>query len=208
MDELTTPATGSSGRSKEKSKSFNPRNITLQAQKKLACSFPNQTKKLFMDDVSLQMLESLHKITHHFLASEKEAERKMRQFIKISIKFAILHMNGFLSSREEESMWECRDLLRSAASLFIKYTSHISYEAQKAETIKELHKLMQDVGRLSQEVLKGHLTPKNIRTIQSLAEFFSSTEFLTALLSKHPPYQALSNLLVTDLQDLIDRGQF
>ncbi|KAL7057798.1 hypothetical protein AAHC03_016844 [Spirometra sp. Aus1] len=208
MDELATTATGSSGRLKDKSKSFNPRNITLQAQKKLACSFPNQTKKLFMDDVSIRMLENLHKITYHFLVSEKEADRKMRQFIKISIKLAILHMNGFLSSREEESMWECRDLLRSAASVFIKYTSHSSHEQQKSETIRELHKLLQEVGRLSQMFLGRHLTPKNIKTIQSLAEFFNSTEFITVLLSKHPPYQALSNLLATDMQDLMDRGQF
>ncbi|VDN16612.1 unnamed protein product [Dibothriocephalus latus] len=105
-------------------------------------------------------------------------------------------------------MWEGRDLLRSAASRFIKYTNNSLREQKASETIQELQKLLQEVGRLSEEVLGGHLTPKNIKAMHLLVEFFSSTEFITELLSTHPPYQALSSLLATDLQDLMDRGQF
>ncbi len=198
MSDLNGKTTGSKS-------AFNAKLITLKAQKKLACSFPNQAKKFFLDDITSHLLDSIYAAILHFSQSKQRAEFMVKQLIKLNIKLSIIYSNGCLTKAQEDDMMGCREIVREAAVCFIRHTQRLPSSSGR-QSLVQIQTAVKSAGAFAQCIAEKHLTSKTVTKLLDVVLFFSNEAFLTAILSRKEPYQALAADIAEDLQESLDRG--
>ncbi|VDD75430.1 unnamed protein product [Mesocestoides corti] len=184
---------------------FNAKQITIKAQKNIACSFPNQTKRLFLNEITSRLVDNIHQLIWHYTQSKERADYIVKQFLKINIKLFIVAANGCLKKQQEEDMNECREVVKEAALCFIRHVRGPA-NLQKMSNLTKIQAAIKTAGALAQYVSEEHLTRKTVDKLTDVVSFFTTEEFLAAILSNQPPYSTLATEIAEDLQDSIDRG--
>lgn len=180
------------------------RYILLRAQRKLACSFPNQTRRLFLDEISRHLIDTLHQLVWHYTNSKKRADCVVKRLVKIHVKLHLIAVSGEIKRPMEESLLECREILRQAALAFIRHAT--SPNSDGLCGLEKIQVAIRMAGTFVKIIGEEHLSKKSLEKLAAVVTFMSDEEFLKALMSKRPPYSELALEIAQDLQDSIDRG--
>nr|CDS25364.1 tumor necrosis factor alpha induced protein [Hymenolepis microstoma] len=183
---------------------LNTRLIALRAQRKIACSFPNQTKRLFLDEITCHLLDTLHQLIWHYTNSKKRTDTLVKQLIKTNVKLHVIVMSTGVKQQQEESITECREMLRTAALCLIRHVNSTSTE--ETCDLARIQAALRTAGTFARAIAEGHMSQKSLDKLADIVMFMSDGGFLTALTSKQPPYNHLVIEIAQDLQDSIDRG--
>ncbi|VDL18330.1 unnamed protein product [Hymenolepis diminuta] len=178
--------------------------IALRAQRKIACSFPNQTRRLFLDEITCHLLDTLHQLVWQYTISKKRTDYIIKQLIKVNIKLYVIVMSTGLKKQQEESFAECREMLRTAALRLIQHVNSTSSEG--ICVMERIQAAIRTAGTYARAIAEGHMSEKSLDKLADVVMFMSDEGFLTALTSKQPPYKDLVLEIAQDLQDSIDRG--
>ncbi|KAM7536238.1 hypothetical protein Aperf_G00000085103 [Anoplocephala perfoliata] len=178
--------------------------IVLRAQRKLACSFPNQTRRLFLDEISRHLLDTLHQLIWHYTGSKKCADSLVKRLVKITVKLYVIIMCGEIKQQQEKSLVEFREVLRQAALVFIR--SVTSPTADGLCDLERIQMAIRTAGTSAETIAGGRLSKKSLEKLADVVSFLSDGKFLEALMSKQPAYNELAQEIAQDLQDSIDRG--
>ncbi|VDO06809.1 unnamed protein product [Rodentolepis nana] len=183
---------------------LNTRQIALRAQRKIACSFPNQTKHLFLDEITCHLLDTLHQLIWRYTNSKKRTDNLVKQIIKTNVKLHVIVMSTGVKQQQEESIAECREMLRTAALCLIRHVNSTSNDG--ACDLARIQAALRTAGTFARAIAEGHMSQKSLDKLADVVMFISDGGFLTALTSKQPPYNHLVLEIAQDLQDSIDRG--
>nr|XP_053655328.1 tumor necrosis factor alpha-induced protein 8-like protein isoform X3 [Cherax quadricarinatus]XP_053655329.1 tumor necrosis factor alpha-induced protein 8-like protein isoform X3 [Cherax quadricarinatus] len=81
--------------------SFRARDISLKAQKKLLSKMSNKTMaKNFIDDTLASILDNMYSLAKAYTGNKKEAEKLVKNIIKIVVKINILYRNEQFSQED------------------------------------------------------------------------------------------------------------
>lgn len=81
--------------------SFSTKSLALQAQKKVMSKMATKSvANLFIDDTSSEVLDELYRVTKEYTRNRKEAQKVIKNLIKIVVKLGVLYRNNQFSSEE------------------------------------------------------------------------------------------------------------
>ncbi len=135
--------------------------LALRIQKKIASKMSNKSiAKIFIDDVTGRILDSLYNLTKEYTNSKKQAESILNDIIKIIVKIGILFKNNQLSAEELKL---CNNF-RQSFHYFIKSALSF-YEIQYTFDHELLHDRLKESQRLLHSIVQQHLTDKSKKRI-------------------------------------------
>ncbi|OWA53931.1 putative Tumor necrosis factor alpha-induced protein 8-like protein 3 [Hypsibius exemplaris] len=177
--------------------------LSIRAQKKILGTMAGSKNvaKLFIDDRSAQLLDTLFRLTLDYTdGNRRRAEKLLKHSIKSAIKFIVLLRNDqFDSPGQLEQCREFRKKLRHAAVTFTSF-----YEVEFSFDRGYLSGILRDCGALLVGILQPHLTGKSIARIQDVFQFYAAEEFLQWLfVESGEASRADLKMAVEDLHQLL-----
>lgn len=81
--------------------SFSTKSLALQAQKKLMSKMATKSMaNLFIDDTSSEVLDELYRVTKEYTHNRKEAQKIIKNLIKMVVKLGVLYRNNQFNVEE------------------------------------------------------------------------------------------------------------
>lgn len=133
--------------------------------------------------------------------NKKEAEKLIKNIIKVVIKLGVLHRNGQFSSEELKQAERFKSKFRMAGMAIISfYEVDFSYDRNYlTAALGESHKCLQFI-------VSKHLTEKSLSRIDSVFNFFSNEQFLDDIFQVNSEYKETLGRIVADLNKAIENG--
>lgn len=178
---------------------FKAREFGLRAQKKILGRMASKNvAKIFIDDTTASLLDSVYHMVKMFSGSKKEAEGLVKNIIKVVIKIGILYRNGQFDNEESLHVVHFKKKFRVVAMAMISfYEVDFSYDGQYLfSAMRELHALLK-------QLVQRHLTEKSLTRIDNVFNFFSK-EFFDAVFKRGSGYSTLLSRFIGDLNRALD----
>jgi len=133
--------------------------------------------------------------------NKKEAEKLVKNIIKVVIKLGVLYRNGQFSSDELRHAERFKGRFHSAAMAVVSfYEVDFSYDR-----LYLLTALNESRTAIRQLVLR-HLTDKSLARIDYVFNFFANPNFLDAVFRKDSEYREILGRIVADMNRAMDEG--
>lgn len=182
---------------------FRAKDIGLRAQKKILSRMASKNiAKVFIDETTSSLLDNVYKLTKQQYGSKKEAEKIVKNIIKIVIKLAILQKNEVFS--EEETR-----MTNAFYQKFLKLQMSIIsfFEVDFSFDLNYLQNLISEVHQLLKSIVKSHLTEKNLHKIDEIFDSFSNSQFLESVFKTDSPHRELMENIVADLNKVMEQSE-
>jgi hypothetical protein len=179
---------------------FKAKDIGLRAQKKILSRMANKSMaKVFIDDATSSLLDNIYKLIKQHTGSKKDAERIVKNIIKIVIKIAVLNKNDQFNNDERHLANQFHEKFQRLQMTITSFHEvDFSYDrAFLQPKITEIHKMLK-------ELVERHLTDKSLSRIDEVFDFFNNSEFLDMLFRQNSPYRDLMEKIVTDMNKASD----
>ncbi|CRL01789.1 CLUMA_CG015005, isoform A [Clunio marinus] len=182
---------------------FRAKDIGLRAQKKILSRMASKNvAKVFIDETTSSLLDNVYRLTKHQLGSKKEAEKLVKNIIKIVIKLAILHKNEVFTEDETQK----------TNTFYQKFTklqmSIISFfEVEFSFDLIYLQKLITEVHQLLKEIVSSHLSDKSLLKIDEIFESLNNPQFLESIFKADSPHRDLMEKIVSDLNKVMEQNE-
>ncbi|XP_033376012.1 tumor necrosis factor alpha-induced protein 8-like protein 1 isoform X1 [Parus major] len=164
---------------------FSTKNLALQAQKKLLSKMATKTiANAFIDDTSSEILDELYRATKEYTRNRKEAQKIIKNLIKIVMKLGVLYRNGQFSPEELLVMERFRKKVHTLAMTAVSF-HQIDFTFDR----RVMSSVLTECRDLLHQAVNGHLTAKSHSRINHVFNHFADYEFLSALYGPAEPYR-------------------
>lgn len=182
---------------------FKARDIGMRAQKKILSRMAGKNiARAFIDDVTASLLDNLYRLAKQYTHNKKEAEKLIKNIIKITIKIGVLHRHNLINdSAELDEIERLRSKLRSMAMAIISF-----YEVDFSYDRQYLTSALNDCHNSLKFIVSKHLTDKSMCRIESVFNFFANDQFLDNVFRKDSDLREPLSRVVVDLNRAIDNG--
>lgn len=181
---------------------FKARDIGLRAQKKILSRMATKNiAKTFIDGTTASLLDNVYRLAKIHTGSKKDAERLVKNIIKIVIKIAVLHRNGQFSIDETKLADKFRNKFQMTQLAVISF-----YEVDFSFDLPYLQKSLDECHKLLKSIVTRHLTDKSIARIDEVFEFFGDNKLLDTAFKQDSPYRDVVGKIVADLNKAMDAG--
>ncbi|XP_072167203.1 tumor necrosis factor alpha-induced protein 8-like protein 1 [Diadema setosum] len=177
------------------------KNLGMQVQKKMLGKMVTTKKvaKVFIDDTMGDLLDNVYKLCKEYKQSKKDAEKLIKNIIKIVIKIGILYRNDQFSDEELKIMERFRKKFRSTIMTFVSFCE-VDFTFDKNYMVEALS-ACSDL--LSQLVVR-HLTDKSQGRIDYVFGFFQDGAFMDTLFDTNSPLKSHLTAIVAGLNKLLE----
>lgn len=182
---------------------FKAKDVGLRVQKKILSRMASKNvAKVFIDETTSSLLDNVYKLTKLHLGSKKDAEKLVKNIIKIVIKLAILQKNEVFSEDETRKT-------NAFYQKFLKLQMSIIsfFEVDFSFDLIYLQKLITDVHQLLKEIVKNHLTDKSLNKIDEIFESFNNPQFLESAFKTDSPHREIMGKIVVDLNKVMEQNE-
>ncbi|XP_030049381.1 tumor necrosis factor alpha-induced protein 8 isoform X2 [Microcaecilia unicolor] len=179
---------------------FNSKNLAIQAQKKILGKMASKSiATTLVDDTSSEVLDELYRVTKEYTQSKKEAEKIIKNLIKIIIKLAILYRNNQFNQDEIAVMEKFKKKVHQLAMTVVSF-----YQVDFTFDRNVLSKLLNDCRDMLHQIIQRHLTAKSHGRVDNVFDHFSDCEFLAALYNPFGPYKPHLERLCEGVNKMLD----
>lgn len=133
--------------------------------------------------------------------NKKEAEKLVKNIIKIVIKLGLLYRNEQFSKEELLGAEKFKQRFHSTAMAVVSFYE-VDFSYDRAFLTKALAECREGLKRLVQR----HLTDKSLARIDSVFGFFEEPAFLDSLFRKDSVHRELLGRIVSDMNAAMDEG--
>ncbi|XP_038626750.1 tumor necrosis factor alpha-induced protein 8-like protein 1 [Tachyglossus aculeatus] len=164
---------------------FSTKNLAIQAQKKLLSTMASKAVvSAFIDDTSSEVLDELYRVTKEFTRNRKEAQKIVKNLIKIVMKLGVLYRNGQFRPEELALLERLRRKVRQLAMTAVSFHQiDFTFDRRVMATgLAECRDLLH-------QAVNTHLTGKSHARINHVFNHFADPEFLAALYGPTEPYR-------------------
>ncbi|XP_023375163.1 tumor necrosis factor alpha-induced protein 8-like protein 2 [Otolemur garnettii] len=181
--------------------SFSSKSLALQAEKKLLSKMAGRSvAHLFIDETSSEVLDELYRVSKEYTHSRPQAQRVIKDLIKVAVKVAVLHRSGCFGSSELALATRFREKLRQGAMTALSF-GEVDFTFEAAV----LADLLTECRDVLLELVERHLTPKSHSRIRHVFDHFSDPGLLTALYG--PEFTQHLGKICDGLRKLLDEGK-
>lgn len=184
----------------EKMDTFSTKNLVLQAQKKLLSKMASKTMaNIFIDDTSSEVLDELYRVTKEFTHNRKEAQKIIKNLIKIVMKLGVLYRNRQFTAEELRLMEHFRKKVHTLAMTAISF-----YQIDFTFDRRVMSGVLNECRDLLHQAVNTHLTAKSHSRINHVFNHFADYEFLSALYGPSEPYRTHLQRICEGINKMLD----
>ncbi|CAO1393078.1 unnamed protein product [Diamesa hyperborea] len=181
---------------------FKAKDIGLRAQKKILSRMASKNiAKVFIDGTTANLLDNVYRLTKQHMNSKKEAEKLVKNIIKIVIKIALLHRNDQFSEDELKKSDKFYQKFQNLQMSIISF-----FEVDFSFDLPYLQKLLHETHELLKDIVKGHLTEKSLNRIDEVFESFNNPQFLESLFKPDSPHKDIMSEIIKDLNKALEQN--
>lgn len=181
---------------------FKSRDIGLRAQKKILSRMATKNiAKAFIDGTTASLLDNLYKLCKMHTGNKKEAEKLIKNIIKIVIKIGVLHRNNQFSPEEQQAAEQFKRKFQNTQLAVISF-----YEVDFSFDLPYLQKSFAESRNALKSIVAAHLTDKSINRINEVFDFFSDDKLLETAFKSDSPYREVMGHIVADINQALDTG--
>ncbi|GFY41161.1 tumor necrosis factor alpha-induced protein 8-like protein [Trichonephila inaurata madagascariensis] len=181
---------------------FRAKDIGFRAQKKLLSRMANKSiAKVFIDDTTGSLLDNLYRLGRSQSGNKKEAEKVVKNIIKIVIKIGILYRNDQFNQEELWTAEQFKHKFHSTAMAIISF-----FEVEFSYDRNFLLQALNECRALLKNLVSRHLTDKSINRIEHVFNFFANPTFLDDVFSRDSNHKELLGKIVSDMHKLMEDG--
>lgn len=179
---------------------FSTKSLALQAQKKLLSKMASKAMvAVFIDDTSSEVLDELYRATKEFTRSRKEAQKVVKNLVKVAMKLGVLLRGGQLDSEELGLLQRFRQKARRLAMTAVSF-----YQVDFTFDRRVLATTLHECRDLLHQAVGPHLTAKSHGRINHVFSHFADCDFLAALYSPVEPYRSHLRRICEGLTRMLD----
>ncbi|XP_053317796.1 tumor necrosis factor alpha-induced protein 8-like protein 1 [Spea bombifrons] len=182
--------------------SFNTKTLVVQAQKKLLSRVATKSViSAFMDDVGSAMLDHLYRALREYTNSRKEAQKVIKNLIKIMVKVSVLYRNAQFTADEVAVLQNLRKKIHTVAMTAVSF-QQIEFTFDR----RVLSVLLTDCRDLLHHAVRPHLTPKSQARINHVFGQLADHNFLSALYGSSEPFRSHLQGICTGINQMLEEG--
>ncbi|XP_032873377.1 tumor necrosis factor alpha-induced protein 8 isoform X1 [Amblyraja radiata] len=152
-----------------------------------------------VDDTSSDVLDELYKVTKEFTQNKKEAEKIIKNLIKVVIKLVVLNRNNQFNEDEILLMEKFKKKLHQLAMTVVSF-----HQVDFTFDRNVLSKLLNDCRDMLHQIIDRHLTVKSHGRVNHVFNHFSDCEFLAALYNPFGSYKASLEKIYNGVNKMLD----
>uniref|UniRef100_A0A8C5JZF9 Tumor necrosis factor alpha-induced protein 8-like protein 2 n=1 Tax=Jaculus jaculus TaxID=51337 RepID=A0A8C5JZF9_JACJA len=180
---------------------FSSKSLALQAEKKLLSKMAGRSvAHLFIEETSSEVLDELYRVSKEYTRSRPQAQRVIKDLIKVAVKVAVLHRSGCFGPGELALATRFRHKLKQGAMTALSF-GEVDFTFEAAV----LAGLLAECRDLLLELVKQHLTPKSHERIRRVFDHYADPGLLTALYG--PDFTEHRSKICDGLRKLLDEGK-
>ncbi|XP_056335074.1 tumor necrosis factor, alpha-induced protein 8-like protein 2 A [Danio aesculapii] len=182
---------------------FSSKDMAMQAQKKILSRMASKSvAQMFIDDNSSEVLDELYRVSKEHSGNRAEAQKVVKNMIKIAVKVGVLFRHEKFSAEELSIAQEFRKKLHHGAMTAISF-QEVEFTFDKSVMIN----LLSECRDLLLKLVEKHLTPKSLDRIRHVFNHYANPELLTHLYD--PQGNLWSNLskICSGLNHMIEEGK-
>ncbi|XP_074651757.1 tumor necrosis factor alpha-induced protein 8-like protein 1 [Tubulanus polymorphus] len=178
---------------------INAKDLALKAQKKILSKMSTRkVAKVFIDDAGGRVLDNIYGICKEY-ANKKEAEKVVKNTIKLVVKIGILYRNEKFSEAELRIAAEFRQKFHTIVMTVMSF-----YDLDFSLDTNFLIKHLKDCRRMLHQMIEQHLTEKTQHRVDHVFDFFMNPAMLTVVFDRGGPYRHYLDNIVEDLNKMVD----
>ncbi|KAL2764191.1 tumor necrosis factor alpha-induced protein 8-like protein 1 [Daubentonia madagascariensis] len=181
---------------------FSTKSLALQAQKKLLSKMPSKAVvAALIDDTSSEVLDELYRATKEFTHSRKEAQKVLKNLVKVAVKLGLLLRGGQLGAEELALLQRFRHRARCLAMTAVSF-HQVDFTFDRRVLATGLHECRD----LLHQAVGPHLTAKSHGRINHVFGHLADCDFLAALYGPAEPYRSHLCRICEGLGRMLDEG--
>jgi hypothetical protein len=181
---------------------FKSKDFALRAQKKLLGKMNKNLAMLLIDDVSANILDNFHRFAKAN-SSKKDAEKIVKNIIKITVKMGVLDKNEQFSDDDFKKIDVFKDQFKSLTLTLISF-HEVAFSYERDFLIRLLNKCRDSLKAI---VLK-HLSAKSLVRIDSIFDFFTQQVVLDSFFSHEEEAVLFRTNVIDDISRLVENDSF
>jgi len=187
---------------------FNSTSVGLKAQKKILSKMSSKSiAKVFIDDTSGRLLDNLYSLLKEYTGNKKEAEKVVKNVIKIVIKIGILYRNDQFSNEELSLAEDFKKKFRSTAMTIVSF-----YEVDFTTDKTFLLQGIRELSAILHKLIQRHLTDKSRQRIDHVFAQFLDGDLWDKIFKQkscsgeEASLKAWTDPIIADLNSMLDEG--
>lgn len=182
--------------------SFSTKNLALQAQKKLMSKMANKTMaNMFIDDTSSEVLDELYRVTKEYTRNRKEAQKIIKNLIKMVVKLGVLYRNNQFNGEELVLVDNFRKKVHTLAMTAVSF-----HQIEFTFDRRIMSGILNECRELLHQAINRHLTAKSHSRINHVFNHFADCDFLAALYGPTEVYRAHLQRICDGVNKMLDEG--
>ncbi|CAK6445607.1 unnamed protein product [Pipistrellus nathusii] len=178
------------------------KSLALQAQKKLLSKVASRaTVSAFLDDASSEVLDELCRATRAFTRSRKEAQKLLRNLVKVAVKLGPLLRGGQLAGEELALLQRLRQGARRLALTAVSF-----HQVDFTFDRRVLAAALLECRDLLHQAAGPHLTARSHGRIDHVFGHLADCDFLAVLYGPAEPYCSHRRRICEGLARMLDEG--
>lgn len=198
---MASTSSGVTSYNMAESGNFNSKNFAIQAQKKVLGKLASKNvAKVFVDDTMSALFDNLYTIAKRDTGSKKEAEKLLKDLIKIAVKIGVLYRNKQFTDVDMKTAEEFRRQFKTTAMTIVSFHEvDFTYDRQfLSHSLEEAKKSLHGL-------IENHLTQKSHGRVDHVFDYFSKGDLLDKLF-QNDAFQDVRTEIADGLNTLIEHG--
>lgn len=181
---------------------FSSKDMACRAQKKILSSMASKASvQMFIDDTTSEVLDELYHISRDYMGNKTEAQKVIKDLIKIAVKIGVLFRNNRFSTEELRTAADFKRKLHQGAMTAISF-----YEVDFTFDKTVMEDLLTSCRDLLLKLVNTHLTPKSHGRINHVFNHYSDPELLSRLYDPSGPFRPNLTKICRALDKLVEDG--
>ncbi|KAM6962843.1 tumor necrosis factor alpha-induced protein 8-like protein 1 [Aplochiton taeniatus] len=182
--------------------SFSTKSLAVQAQKKLMSKMASKSvASLFIDDTSSEVLDELYRVTKEYTRNRKEAQKIIKNLIKMVVKLGVLYRNNQFNTEELVLVDNFRKKVHTLAMTAVSF-----HQIEFTFDRRVMSSILNECRDLLHQAIQRHLTAKSHARVNHVFNHFSDCEFLAALYGPTQVYRAHLLRICDGVNQMLDEG--
>ncbi|XP_035527800.1 tumor necrosis factor, alpha-induced protein 8-like protein 2 B [Morone saxatilis] len=181
---------------------FSSKDMAMRAQKKILSTMATKSSvQMFIDDTTSEILDELYQVSKEYSGNKPEAQKVIKNLIKIAVKVGVLFRNNRFSTEELGVAEDFKKKLHMGTMTAISF-----YEVDFTFDKSVMEELLASCRDLLLKLVNNHLTPKSHGRIKHVFNHYSDPELLTKLYDPSGPLRPHLTKICKGLNKLVEDG--
>lgn len=181
---------------------FNSKDMAMKAQKKILSSMATKSSvQMFIDDTTSEILDELYRVSKEYSGNKSEAQKVIKDLIKIAVKIGVLFRNNRFNTEEMGVAQDFKKKLHQGAMTAISF-----YEVDFTFDKTVMADILTSCRDLLLKLVNTHLTAKSHGRINHVFNHYSDPQLLTSLYNPDGPFRPNLTKICKGLNKLVEDG--